>query len=116
MKLDIRRQSIEIDHNVRGHIERRLHFALGRFGTRIHRVAVYLADLNGPKGGVDKGCRIVARLPHSGEVIVEDRDANLTELIDRASDRLARSIQRTLERKRAAGSGRHPQSRLRTGA
>lgn len=104
MRLEIRRQSIEIDDEVRSHVERRLAFALGRFRTRVSRVTVYLADLNGPKGGVDKSCRMVAHLGRSGPVTVEDRDAELSPLIDRAADRLARTVQRVLERARATGA------------
>jgi hypothetical protein len=76
-------------------------FALGRFSPRIRRVAVYLVDLNGPKGGVDKRCRLVARLLRSRVVTVEDRDGELTALIDRAADRLGRCVRRELERRHA---------------
>jgi putative sigma-54 modulation protein len=62
--------------------------------------------MNGPKGGEDKRCRLVANLLRSGVVTVEDRGSELTAVIDRASDRLARGIQRTLERKRAAVGSR----------
>lgn len=103
MKLEIRRQGVEVSEAFQTHIERRLAFALGRFSPQIQRVAVYLADLNGPKGGVDKQCRLVARLLRLGVVTVEEQDAELTALIDRASDRLARAVQRKLERTRDAG-------------
>ena len=41
------------------HIERRLRFALDRFGDRIARVFVFLHDRNGPRGGIDKICRVL---------------------------------------------------------
>ena len=44
------------------HVERRLRFALTRFSGRIGRVNVFLTDQNGPRGGIDKTCRIVVRL------------------------------------------------------
>ena len=115
MKLEIRRQGVEVSDEVQAHIERRLLFALGRFSPRIQRVAVYLADLNGPKGGVDKRCRLVARLLRSGVVTVEDRGAELTALIDRASDRLARTVQRKLERRRTTGGSRNAEPDLAKG-
>lgn len=36
---------------------RRLEFALGRLGARVRSLTVRLADLNAPRGGVDKHCR-----------------------------------------------------------
>ncbi|MDW8267186.1 MAG: HPF/RaiA family ribosome-associated protein [Gemmataceae bacterium] len=102
MKLEICRRGVEVSDEMQSYVERRLLYALGRFSPRISRVAVYLADLNGPRGGLDKCCRLVVRLPDAGVVAIEDRDAELTVLIDRAADRLARSVQRTLERKRIA--------------
>lgn len=35
---------------------RPLEFALGRFGARVRSLTVRLADLNAPRGGVDKHC------------------------------------------------------------
>lgn len=115
MKLEIRRQGVEVSDEAQAHIERRLRFALGRFSPRIQRVAVFLADQNGPKGGVDIRCRLVARLLRLGVVTVEDRDTELTVLIDRAADRLARTVQRKLERRRTTGGSRNAEPDLAKG-
>ena len=53
-------------------MERRLDFALGRFGGRISQVTVGLEDLNGPRGGADKRCRLAVRLVPSGKVTIEE--------------------------------------------
>lgn len=100
MKLEIFAQRIEATEVLSTHIERRLRFALGRFGARVARVAVTLTDLNGPRGGVDKQCRIVAFLVPKGEVVVEVRDADIFIAVDRAADRLGRVMARELERLR----------------
>ena len=59
-----------------------------------------LGDLNGPRGGLDKQCRVTVTLSPSGRVMVEATDANLHSAIDRAADRLERSVTRELERRR----------------
>ncbi len=100
MRLEIRSPHLEIDNELRAHIERRLRFVLGRFGTRISGVTVFVADLNGPRGGIDKRCRIVVRLIRSGEVFVEDVDTDLGVVMDRAADRVGLSVSRELERRR----------------
>lgn len=87
------------------HAERRLRYALGRFGGRIQRVMVFLEDTNGPRGGLDKCCRMVARLKHPArDVVVEGHDAELTALIDRTADRLGQTISRELDCRRYAAT------------
>jgi putative sigma-54 modulation protein len=86
------------------HTRRRLGFALGRFADRITSVWVRLADENGPRGGVDKRCRIEVRGTQKWLVLVDDADTDLHAAIDRAADRVARSVVRTLERLRHRGS------------
>jgi hypothetical protein len=39
-----------------------LHFATDRFERHIRDVGVVLRDVNGPHGGIDKLCRVTARL------------------------------------------------------
>src|SRR5437870_2756777 len=53
--------------------ERRLYFATDRFQTQIREIDVVLRDVNGPRGGVDKLCRITARLRHGGSLAIEEK-------------------------------------------
>jgi ribosomal subunit interface protein len=100
MKIHVRGKQLEIDETARSHIERRLEFSLGRFSPRVLRVTVQLTDVNGPRGGDDKACRIEVRLRPTGTVLVQDRDAGLVAVVDRAADRIGRSVARALERER----------------
>lgn len=83
------------------HLERRLRFALSRFEGRIHRVEVFLADENGPRGGVDKTCRIVVRLRDDNDVVAEVSDVDWLIAVDRATSRIGHSTGRALARRRA---------------
>jgi len=83
MQLHIKGQNLFLAPAVIEWIERRLRFALSRFADRIDRVTVRLADLHGPRGGVDKQCRIVVRLRPGGEVVIEDTATDLETAIDR---------------------------------
>lgn len=100
MKFGIRGRHIELTEALLAHVERRLRFALSRFGQKIRRVAVQLTDLNGPRGGLDKQCRVTVTLSPSGKLMVEAIDADLPTAIDRAADRLERSVTREMERRR----------------
>ena len=103
MPLETRGQNLRVSEALRTYVERRIQFALARFGARIERVTVRLTDVNGPRGGVDKQCRIAVLLAGSNRVLVEDEDADLNVAIDRASDRAGPSAARQLERARTVG-------------
>lgn len=96
MRVMIHGQGITVDRALKEHAQRRLQFALSRFSTRIRDVFVRLTDVNGQRGGVDKRCRIVASLIPSGTVVIEDMDADSVVAIDRAADRMGRTIARGL--------------------
>jgi putative sigma-54 modulation protein len=104
MRVDIHSQGLELNDETRRRVERRLQFALARFEPRLLRTEVYVSDQNGPRGGVDKRCRILVRLRPHVSVIVERDDADLNAAIDGAAHRVAQALVRQLERRRA---GRH---------
>ncbi len=83
------------------HVERRLRFALSGFSGRIRRVDVFLADENGPRGGIDKTCRIVVRLRDGGDVVAEVSDVDWVIAVDRATTRIGHTTGRELSRQRA---------------
>jgi ribosome-associated translation inhibitor RaiA len=92
MQIEVRALNVRIDDSHRDFIERRLLFALGRFGGRIRRVLVRLEDVNGPRGGLDKRCHIDARLAGRGTLVVEVRDVELEPAISRAAERIGRRV------------------------
>jgi ribosome-associated translation inhibitor RaiA len=81
-------------------VERRIRFALTGFSTQVTSVTVRLADLNGPRGGVDKQCRIGVQIIPSGTVALEETNANLYACIDRAAGRAERLVAWKLQRTR----------------
>ena len=100
MELEIRRQEFSVNDHLREHIERRMEFALGQFGQFVSRVNVHLEDVNGPKGGVDKQCRLLAHLRGGHVVKVEDIDVDFENAVSRAADRISHAVGRQLERRR----------------
>ena len=98
MRIEMTARGVGLTAATRGHVERRLYFALGRFADRVSQVHVRLADVNGPKGGVDKSCRIRVRLFGLPTVVVEQMDSDLNAAIDRSADRIGRAVARKLDR------------------
>jgi ribosome-associated translation inhibitor RaiA len=100
MQLEMRGVNYKLDDELREHIERRLRFALGRFAARIDRLMVRLSDVNGPRGGIDKRCRIVVALIPRGVVMLERSGDDPFSLVADAAKRACRSVRRVLERRR----------------
>lgn len=112
MKIDIRTHRVELTEALRAYVERRLRFALGRFGERIAAVTVTIQDLNGPRGGVDKQCRITATLASAGHLRVEVLDAEITPAVDQAAGRIGRTVAREFERQHSYPTYRPVVSRV----
>ncbi|KKK73076.1 hypothetical protein LCGC14_2897460 [marine sediment metagenome] len=103
MRFSVSGDRVKVTPSLREYIDRRLYFALGRFGAAIDHVNVRVGDVNGPRaGGVDKHCQIVVKLRTSGSnsIAVDDHDQNLRAAVARASSRAGRTVARAVERKR----------------
>lgn len=83
---------------LREYIERRLQLALDRFDHRLDRIHVRLEDVNGPRGGVDKRCRVQVIGRPSWRIHVEGAGATFYDAIDAAAARARRSIGQLLSR------------------
>lgn len=92
----------DLVEGLRSYIERRLRFALGRFGGRVGHLTVRI----GADGKVASRCRISAEVLPFGRVAVEERDPDLFTAVDRATGRIGRLFGRELERARDAKVGR----------
>jgi putative sigma-54 modulation protein len=104
MKILIYAHGMEVESSVRQHLERRLLFALSRFAPKIDKVEAGLIDVNGERaGGIDKRCRLVAKVAGVGRLVIQDDDAELLPLIDRTANRLGHLVGRKLEFARMVG-------------
>jgi len=103
MQLDIRGRHLWLTPALLEHVERRFRFAIGRFSPSIGRVAIRLSDVNGPRGGLDKRCRVTLHVPAAERVVtLTETDGDLYAAVARAADRTARAVERALARRRAA--------------
>lgn len=106
MRLVISGKNFKVGEDLREHIDRRLQFALGKFDPEIDWVEVGLSDVNGPRGGIDKHCRIVAKTRSLGTLVVEDADDDFYIVVSRAADRIGHSVARSLDRRRTVHTSR----------
>ena len=98
MELEVRGRHMQVSDALRAHLARRLGFALGRVSDRIGKIQVRLEDINGPKGGIDKRCRIHVAGDRGWLVVVEKYDSDAYAAVDGAADRAGRAVKRALGR------------------
>jgi len=100
MYVDIQSLGFPITVALADHAKRRLRFVLTRHSDRIQRVVVRLGDENGPRGGVDKFCRLQVYLSDAPVAVIDDIGPDLYDVIDRATDRVGRVVVKHLYRSR----------------
>ena len=83
----------------------RVNFVMRRLRWLVPRAKVQLSDVNGPRGGVDKCCRLELKTDHVGTVTItslaSDWRGALESALARAAQLLVRSWQRQRDHKRS---------------
>jgi hypothetical protein len=96
---NIRVFGVDLSPEERARIRHGLGVKLRRDETSIERVTVRVRDVNGPRGGIDKLCRIkvLSGLP---SVVFESRALSLKAAINGALSGTERAVRRSVQRRR----------------
>lgn len=100
MRINIQASGFVLTAALKVYTEKRLMTALGWAGRHLREVQVSLLDINGPRGGCDKRCRILVQVAGGKSVVIEDTETDLYHAIDRAAERVDRAVVRRLEQLR----------------
>jgi hypothetical protein len=90
----------DLGERQRVEVARKLGMKLGKFGSSIERVSVRLTDVNGPRGGVDKRCRVKVVLSGLPSVVVERHHATAKAAIAAALRATDEAVRRVVGRRR----------------
>jgi putative sigma-54 modulation protein len=108
MQIDIVHRNVCVTSEQKQWINRRMHFALGRFAGRVRQASLVFSDINGARGGIDKTCRLFVTLSPAGEIVLEEVAGNIEAAVSIIADRAARTISRQLDRQKDLHVPRDP--------
>jgi len=113
LRIDVTGVDGSLSEVLRGKVERRVLLALSRFGPRIRKVTVSLAEPINPLGGVDQRCRMRARLQETDDVHSEAINGGIEVAVARAAAQLAKRLDSALDGGGRQGANASPESRHR---
>jgi len=99
MQVEVTIRNADLARRLRHYADRRLRFALSRFGDRVGSVLVALSGPNGSEPGAATSCRITAEIRPFGEVEARETHPNLYLAIDRSVGRVGRILALRLEQR-----------------
>jgi putative sigma-54 modulation protein len=111
MKIDIDARRFALTESLRHAVHREIARLAQALGTGIAQVSVRLFDLNGLRGGPDKGCLVHAQFTDGTSIVCSDVDADLYRSVPAAFEKVLRS--RLMNRARCHRLRRHdPRAQL----
>lgn len=100
MQIQIESSHLGESSKPRDSLEERVRFVFRRMQHEIRQIRVRLLDVNGPRGGADKQCRITLKLSGPGTLVVTSQANSGSVALDSALDRASQSLVRLWQRKR----------------
>lgn len=94
MRMTIRAKRVPKDAEIEELVRRQADLGLDRFNQQLSEVAVLLEDLNGPRGGEDKACRVTASTPQGERYYGSAEHASLEGAVVLAFRKLSRNLAR----------------------
>jgi hypothetical protein len=94
MTIDTRIRKLGSNRWVRRYTELVVRRVLGRLSRRIRRVRVHVFDVNGPRGGIDKLCRLVVETHGRRPLVINHADASVRGAVRQAARRAAGRLRR----------------------
>jgi putative sigma-54 modulation protein len=100
MKIDLKTLGFRAGETLQSFVVRRISVALSHSADQLKRVIVRLADENGPRGGLDKLCRVELVYRHGLPQVVAAVSTDYYSAVEAAARRAGRASDRLLERHR----------------
>jgi ribosome-associated translation inhibitor RaiA len=90
-----------LESDLREEVQEKIEASFARFSSQIGKVNAYLADLNGPKKGIDKSIRLVIDIEREPVVVIEEKGEDWSSLLESVADRATQNMARRIKRSRS---------------
>jgi len=100
VQISIQTDGFDLSEGLRRRVQGRVAQVLSDNSGRISCIRIGLSDINGPRGGVDKRCRVRLVMPGLREVVVDQVELDMYHAIDKALKRVGRAVARRVSRRR----------------
>lgn len=100
MQIQIESSRLGEQSGSRATLEQRVRYVFRRMQYKVQQIHVSLRDINGPRGGVDKQCRLTLKLEGRGALVVAAQAPSSSLALDSALRRASRSLVRLWQRRR----------------
>ena len=111
MKLNIQSRPFELTAALDAYIRSKLNSALSRVAPPQTEITIALSDINGPRGGEDKQCKLLFALPGVGLFVIKDTKADLYHAIDSSAHRARHAVSRAMTRRHKRKNSRSKPAR-----
>lgn len=101
MKINLKLRHVSINEGLEEYVQRRMDFALATRYPQTHQIDVTLSDINGPRGGEDKRCKVRIMIAGQRDIVIDDVQDNWQIAIDRAASRANKTLTRRLAKSRS---------------
>jgi ribosomal subunit interface protein len=110
MLVNIQSRHFSLSEALSKYVQSKVQIMLSRYESKINSINVSLFDINGPKGGEDKCCKIIIKINGTTSIVVQETAEDLYDAINTCSRRARRAVKRQLSihvRTRRARFGKH---------
>jgi len=105
MQIEIESSHLGEAQGLRAALEHRVRYVFRRMHDKVQQIRVSLHDINGPRGGVDKECRLTLKLDGRGTLVVVAQADNSALALNNALRRASQSLVRLWQRRRRPTRG-----------
>ena len=96
MLVNIQYRHFSLSAALSKYVKSKIQIMLSRYESKIISINVSLFDINGPKGGEDKCCKIVIKINGATSIVVQQTAEDLYNAINTCSRRVRRAVKRQI--------------------
>lgn len=112
MDIIIENRNLELAETVKNQVRSRSKNMFSHAQHLVTRLSMYLADVNGPKGGKDKQCKVVVKCKNIPPIIVSERQSSLNKAINNALHRAEYRVKERAKKHKLNKSKKTAQTRF----